>query len=73
MVNDRRTLFSLPPCGGGSGRGLSDGSFIAYFVTVGPTTSTLPVSVCACRSGSYMSSTVAAGCTKRPGETARTP
>ena len=43
---------------------------VAYLV--GPTTSTVPAAVRAFSSGRYMSSTVAAGCAKVPGETART-
>lgn len=39
---------------------------------VGPTTSTVPNAERAWSSGRYMSSTVAEGCAKTPGETART-
>jgi hypothetical protein len=53
---------------GNSGEGV--GAIAAY--RVGPTTSTVPNAERAWSSGRYMSSTVAEGCVKTPGDTALT-
>ena len=64
-------LPALPRQGEGRARTARSGGACSAYLS-GPTTSTLPLSVLARRSGRYMSSISAAGCKKVPGETART-